>query len=160
MVHYQHINNEWIGEIIEEDDYGNYGNKLIYGGHYLYLISAKAYSSSPDPDIPIVLRKYALAINIEESPTPIDSYCVYPNPSTANTTISYAIKEAKYLSIKIYDSQGRFIRTLSAKKQSPGRYQMLWNGTDKNGKEVKSGLYFIRLQAGRQFITRSVEIMK
>jgi hypothetical protein len=36
----------------------------------------------------------------------------------------------------------------------------MWNGTDENGKEVISGLYLIRLQAGRQVMTRSVEIIK
>jgi hypothetical protein len=149
-----------VGEIIEEDDYGNYGNKLTNGDDYLYLVSAKAYSSSPEPDIPIVLRKYEITTGIENKPIFIESYIIYPNPSRANTTISYSIKETKYTSIKIYDLQGKLINTLIEKKQIPGRYEIIWNGTDKNKKEVISGLYFIRLQAGRQFITRSVEIIK
>jgi hypothetical protein len=160
LVHYQIIDNEWVGEIIEEDDYGNYGNKLTNGDDYLYLVSAKAYSSSPEPDIPIVLRKYEITTGIENKPIFIESYIIYPNPSRANTTISYSIKETKYTSIKIYDLQGKLINTLIEKKQIPGRYEIIWNGTDKNKKEVISGLYFIRLQAGRQFITRSVEIIK
>jgi hypothetical protein len=144
LVHYQIIDNEWVGEIIEEDDYGNYGNKLTNGDDYLYLVSAKAYSSSPEPDIPIVLRKYEITTGIENKPIFIESYIIYPNPSRANTTISYSIKETKYTSIKIYDLQGKLINTLIEKKQIPGRYEIIWNGTDKNKKEVISGLYFIR----------------
>ncbi|HAL64625.1 MAG TPA: hypothetical protein DCP10_03525 [Bacteroidales bacterium] len=160
LVHYQFINNEWLGEIIEENEYGNYRNKLISGADYLYLISAKAYSSSPDPDIPIVIRKYEIITSIENNPKVIDIFNIYPNPSKANITISYSIKETKHTSIKIYDLQGKLINTILEKNQAPGKYQMMWNGTDKNGKEVNNGLYLVRLQAGRQFMTRSVEIIK
>ncbi|NQU88129.1 MAG: hypothetical protein HQ541_20470 [Mariniphaga sp.] len=62
--------------------------------------------------------------------------------------------------MKIYTIQGKLINTLIDENNAPGRYQIMWNGTDKNGKEVNSGLYLIRLQAGRQVMTRSVEIIK
>lgn len=161
LIHYQFINNEWVGEIIEEDTYGNYGNKLISRGHYLYLVSAKAYSSSPNPDIPIVLRKYEITTNIENNFAPVFNFCkIYPNPSSGNTTISFSLKETTHTSIKIYDLQGELINTLINEKKKKGEYKIIWNGTDKNGKEVNSGLYLICLQAGRQIMTRSVEFIK
>ena len=162
LLHYRYIDNEWVGEIIEEDTFGNYGNKLINRENYLYLVSAKAYSSSPNPDIPIVLRKYEITTSIENTIKPVFSaYNIYPNPSSGNTTISYSIQEEnKQTSIKIYDLQGKLINTILNETQPPGEYQIVWNGTGKNGKEVNSGLYLIRLQAGRQIMTRSVEIIK
>lgn len=160
LIHYQFINNEWVGEIIEECDYGNYGNKVFSGEHFLYMTSILVENLSPDYNSSIVLRKYEITTGVENSPIAIDLYNIYPNPSKANTTISYLLKETEHISIKIYDLQGRLINNLLEKKQAPGRYQIKWNGTDKNKKEVKSGLYLIRLQAGRQFMTRSVEIIK
>ncbi len=159
LVHYRFINNEWVGNIIEEDTFGNYSNKLISRGNYLYLVSVKVYSSSPNPDIPIVLRKYKTSIDTQPS-IEMDKFNVYPNPIKTSTTISYSLKETSHTSIKIYDLQGQLINTIIEKKQSPGNYRIMWNGTDKNKKEVNNGLYLIRLQAGRQFITRSVEVMK
>jgi len=159
LVHYQFINNEWLGEIID-DDFGNCGNKLISGEHFLYMTSIMVQSFSPY-NSSVVLRKYEITTSIENKPIPvIDLYNIYPNPSTANTTISYSLREAEYTSIKIYDLQGKLINTILEKKQAPGKYQIMWNGTDKNGKEVKNGLYLVRLQAGRQIMTRSVEIIK
>ena len=160
LVHYRLINDEWVGEIIEEDEYGNYGNKLISGEHFLYMTSILVENLSPDYNSSIVLRKYEITTSVENSPIAIDLCIIYPNPSRANTTISYLLKETEHISIKIYDLQGRLINTLLEKKQAPSRYQIKWNGTDNNKKEVKSGLYLIRLQAGRQFMTRSVEIIK
>lgn len=159
LVHYRLINDEWEGEIIEEDEYGNYGNKLISGEHFLYMTSVLVQNLSPY-NSSVVLRKHEITTGIENKRIAIDSYSIYPNPSRENTTISYLLKETEHISIKIYDLQGRLINTILEKKQAPGRYQIKWNGTDKNKKEVKSGLYLIRLQAGRQFMTRSVEIIK
>lgn len=161
LVHYQFIDNEWVGEIIDVSNYGNYGNKLISREHYLYMTSVLVQSLSPDYNASVVLRKHEITTSIENILiTVIDLYNIYPNPSTASTTISYSLKETKQTSIKIYDLQGKLINTILEKKQAPGKYQIMWNGTDNNGKEVKCGLYLVRLQAGRQFMTRPVEIIK
>lgn len=161
LVHYRHINNEWLGEIIDESNYGNYGNKLISREHFLYMTSVLVQSLSPDYNASVVLRKYEITTSIENNLiVVIDLYNIYPNPSTASTTISYSLIETKHTSIKIYDLQGKLINTILEKKQAPGKYQIMWNGTDNNGKEVKCGLYLVRLQAGRQFMTRPVEIIK
>jgi len=161
LVHYQLVNNEWVGELIDEDNYGNYGNILISRNHYLYLTSAKAYGNYPNTNISIVLRKFEILTNIESNLKPsFNSFNIYPNPSTENTTIAYSLEETKHTEIKIYNLAGKLLITLLDKKQAPGNYQIKWNGTDKNGKEVNSGLYLIRLQAGRQIMTRSVEVIK
>jgi hypothetical protein len=161
LVHYQFIDNEWVGEIIDVSNYGNYGNKLISKEHYLYMTSVLVQSISPDYNASVVLRKYEITTSIENNLiVVIDLYNIYPNPFTVGTTISYSLKETKHTSIKIYDLQGKLINTILEKKQAPGKYQIMWNGTDNNGKEVKCGLYLVRLQADRQFITRSVEIIK
>jgi flagellar hook assembly protein FlgD len=149
-----------VGEIIEDNDYGNYGNKLISGEHFLYMTSILVESLSPNYNSSVVLRKYEITTGIENKPIAIDLCNIYPNPSKANTTILYSLKETEHISIKIYDLQGNLINTLLVKKQTPGRYQIMWNGTDKNKKEVNSGLYLVRLQAGRQLMTRLVEIIK
>ena len=162
LVHYQFINNEWVGNIIEEDTFGNYGNKLINRENYLYMISIKVHSLSPNYNSSVILRKYEITTSIENTIKPVFSaYNIYPNPSFGNTTISYSIqKKNKETSIKIYDIQGKLINTIMEKTQPPGTYQIIWNGTDKNGREVTNGTYLIRLQAGRQVMTRSVEIIK
>ena len=160
-VHYQLVNNEWVGEIIEEDTYGNFGNIFIAKNNFIYLISGKVHSISPIYNSSIVLRKYEITTSIENNFSPaFNSYTIYPNPSRGNTTISYSLEETTHAEIKIYDLAGKLLKTVLDEKQAPGIYKIMWNGTDKNGKEVNSGLYLIRLQAGRQIITRSVELIK
>jgi hypothetical protein len=81
----------------------------------------------------------------------------YPNPFTCNLKIDFEIKNKALVTADVYNIQGQKIKTVTKPKtQPPGKYQIVWNGTDKNGKEVTNGTYLIRLQAGRQITTRTV----
>lgn len=161
LIHYQFINNEWIGEIIDEYIYGNYWNKLLSRDQFLYMISGKAYESAPNTNISIILRKYEITTNIKDFLTPaICSFIIFPNPSSGNTTITYSMHEKNHVSIKIYDMQGILINTILNIIQAPGKYQISWNGTDKNGRFVNNGIYFIQLQKGKQITTHSIEVIK
>jgi hypothetical protein len=40
------------------------------------------------------------------------------------------------------------VRTLVDEEQAPGYYFVSWNGRDSLGKEVSSGIYFYRIEAG------------
>lgn len=61
---------------------------------------------------------------------------VYPNPFWQN--IWYEGSRGESINSEIYDLSGRLIR-----KTSKG----LWNGKDLNGKEVPSGIYFLKAQS-------------
>jgi hypothetical protein len=161
-VHYQIINNEWVGEIINEDNYGFFVNKLSYREQYLYLLNIKVDTViGACPESSINISKFEITTNIENSFTPsINYYKIYPNPTSGKTTISYNLNTAKHTSIIIYSLKGELIKTIIDKKLAPGVHKTKWNGTDKNGKEVKNGLYLVRLQVDKQIMTRSVELIK
>jgi hypothetical protein len=89
----------------------------------------------------------------------------YPNPfscngnavGTAATTIRFDIPaEAGTLvpvHLAIYDLQGKLVKTLLAGERIPGAYQTAWNGLDAEGRHLASGIYFVRLEAGK-FVTQ------
>jgi enterochelin esterase-like enzyme len=70
----------------------------------------------------------------------------YPNPFNASTVISYEMKELQRVRIDIYDVQGRLVAALLDKMESPGRYDISWNGKSASGKAMPSGIYYCRLQ--------------
>jgi len=72
----------------------------------------------------------------------------YPNPFNARTTIEYALPEAVQVRLAIYNSLGQLVRKLVDETQSAGYKSATWDGTDKHGRAVGSGLYFYRLDAG------------
>jgi C1A family cysteine protease len=73
----------------------------------------------------------------------------YPNPFNGTTSIFYSIGERCEVEIKIYDPAGRVIKMLERTLRAPGRYSILWNGSDSAGRGVASGVYFCRIKAGK-----------
>ncbi|RMH65653.1 MAG: T9SS C-terminal target domain-containing protein, partial [Calditrichaeota bacterium] len=85
----------------------------------------------------------------------------YPNPFNPVTTIPFRINQTENISIKIYNTAGQLIKTsVKNQKYSPGRYQIKWNGLTSSGKEVGSGVYIVTLQAGQQFLSRKMLLIK
>ncbi len=69
---------------------------------------------------------------------------VYPNPFNPQTTVLLAMRQAGPASVKVYDVQGRLVRTLVDGSLAAGRHELRWNGVDDTGRSVPSGVYVVR----------------
>ena len=72
----------------------------------------------------------------------------YPNPFNPDTKISYALPNDCHVKMTIYNLLGQKIKVLVDEHQTAGTKDVYWNGKDDNGKEVASGVYFYKLDAG------------
>ena len=68
-----------------------------------------------------------------------------PNPFNPSTRITYRIPEPAQVDLTAYNLLGQQVRVLVRDHQSPGRYEVLWDGKDGFGRYVSSGVYFFRL---------------
>ncbi len=85
----------------------------------------------------------------------------HPNPFNPTTVIRYALPESAPASLKVYDVAGRLVRTIFGSVKVPaGAYEVEWDGKDDNGNSVSSGVYFCRLTAGKESLTRKVVLLK
>ena len=66
----------------------------------------------------------------------------YPNPFRGTTNMKYSIPERSYVSIKVYDKNGRFVSTLVGKTQNSGEYECSWNGKTYRNRSAKGGYYY------------------
>ncbi len=88
------------------------------------------------------------AVQVAEEPLP-EVYALHanhPNPFNPVTTIRYALPEASSVSLVIYDIAGREVRIWNLQEQA-GYRQLVWNGTDAQGRTVPTGIYIYRLVA-------------
>ena len=85
----------------------------------------------------------------------------YPNPFNPTTTLKYDLPEATLVSIKIFDILGKEVVSLvDNMHQNAGYKNIRWNGLNKNGKQVVSGMYFFTIKAGEFKQTRKMILMK
>lgn len=82
------------------------------------------------------------------TPDHFEIFANYPNPFNPTTTISYAVPEQSGVKLTVYDILGNEITTLEEADRSPGNYQVQWNGNEKSGHSVSTGVYFCSFQAG------------
>ena len=84
----------------------------------------------------------------------------HPNPFNPSTTISFSLSTPSYVSLRIYDASGRYIRTLIDEPYDAGRHEERWDGRDDHGRELSSGLYFCRIEAGALSETRKMVLLR
>jgi hypothetical protein len=74
-------------------------------------------------------------------------YNNYPNPFNPETVIQFSLKEKSMVSISIHDILGKNILEKSLGEMKSGFYDWKWEGTNKNGEKVSSGVYILTLDA-------------
>jgi hypothetical protein len=79
----------------------------------------------------------------------------YPNPFNSSTLIKYKLYLQSHVIIEIYNLMGRKVATLLDDIQQAGYYQMIWNA-----KDLSSGIYFYKLQAGGFVEIRKMLLIK
>ena len=73
----------------------------------------------------------------------------HPNPFNSDTQITYHLPKTSNVKVLIYNSLGQVIHTLIDEEMQAGVHRATWNGRDKYGQQVSSGIYFYQLQAGK-----------
>lgn len=79
----------------------------------------------------------------------------YPNPFNPTTTISYSIKSAGLVALKVYDLMGREVAALVNEVREAGSYSVTFNATN-----LPSGIYFYTLTSGNFTSTKKLILLK
>jgi len=88
-------------------------------------------------------------------------YGNYPNPFNPETEISFGIHQEMDVDIRVFDLLGREVNVLPLGRLSAGTHAASWNGRDRNGHQVTSGIYFYVLEsAGQRLDTRKMTLLK
>jgi hypothetical protein len=96
----------------------------------------------------------------EESPPLLregggDLTAVQPNPFNPITAISYELRAASYVSLRVYDTTGRLVATLVDGTESTGVHSVHFDGS-----HLASGIYLARLQAGEFTAVQKLVLLK
>jgi hypothetical protein len=83
-----------------------------------------------------------------------------PNPLNPSTRLEFSLPRAMNVRLGLYDVSGRLVRVLAEGRLPRGPHRIPWDGTDRAGRPVASGVYFARLTAGSVAQTRSLVLVR
>jgi Glycosyl hydrolase family 59/Secretion system C-terminal sorting domain/Glycosyl hydrolase family 59 central domain len=134
---------------------------LAAGDHVFKLrVTGSKNSSSTNtwvvPDRVDILESTTLSVSkLFPSPTSYSLDQNYPNPFNPSTVINYHLPLGSYVTLKIYDDLGREVRTLVDEMKPAGNYKIKFDA-----RNLPSGVYFCRLQAGSYNETKKLMLLK
>jgi len=83
-----------------------------------------------------------------------------PNPFNPETRIAYRVGSARNVNLAVYDVMGRWVETLASGPHPAGVYRVTWRGRNSAGQPVASGVYFCRLEVGREVYSTKMVLLK
>jgi len=84
----------------------------------------------------------------------------YPNPFNPTTMIKYGLPSDEHVRLQVFNLVGQVVFTLVDERQEAGYYNLEWHGADHNGRSVPSGVYFMRMKAGKFLQVRKLTVLR
>lgn len=84
----------------------------------------------------------------------------YPNPFNPQTTIAFTLPQAADVNLSIYNVLGEQVTILAEETLPSGRHEVVFNGTDRSGRSLPSGIYFYRLRTDSFEATKKMVLLK
>jgi hypothetical protein len=134
---------------------------VFSGGVDTLKVSLPAYSSAVfviDNVAHTLVLPPLTSIGQSRSGAPPGEYSLsqnYPNPFNPATTITYQVRSAGAVTIRVYDVLGREVATLVNEYQGAGSYTQAFDAS-----RLSSGVYFYRLQSGSFVSTKKMVLAK
>jgi hypothetical protein len=97
---------------------------------------------------------------LSEEPGSLALTPCFPNPFAGGTAMLVTLPRSQHVRISIHDVAGRLVRTVLDGPKDAGTHHIAWDGTDARGRNVASGVYFVRLEAGGAIRLRKVVLVR
>jgi len=119
-----------------------------------YLDDIRLVAARPSPGTAVVESQDA---TVPESFTLSQNY---PNPFNPATTIRFDLPRSEEIDLAVYNLTGQKVATLASGLWNAGAYTLRWDGRDDDERELASGVYLYRLQAGERVETRKLLLLR
>ena len=83
-----------------------------------------------------------------------------PNPAWGTVRLRYSLPATGRATLRVFGLGGELVRTLEDGERAAGAHDVAWDGRDRQGTAVASGVYFVRLEAMGRKLTRRLVWMR
>lgn len=160
--------------ITAKDDRSGIEKVVVTTGKGTYTDSNGVFPVSifPEPNTQIVITVYDNAGNSTSQTQQISAGTIpkifaqnkniinYPNPFNPSTTVEVRVEESGTMLVALYNAKGKEVKTLHDGFAEKGVLTFLWDGKDKNGRAQPSGVYYVRVVAGKSSHIHKIVLLK
>jgi hypothetical protein len=139
-----------VGTSMTEHSYSYVDHAVVNGVTYTYRLLSH--------DINGEVHEYASTVEATPGAPMPTEYTLsqnFPNPFNPNTSISYSVKEAGFVNLKVYNLIGQEVATLVAGEMPAGSYTASFTATD-----LPSGVYVYRLEVNNFTAQKKMVLLK
>ena len=83
-----------------------------------------------------------------------------PNPMRQSTSLRFALPAPAAVRVDVFDASGRLVRNIFEAAMPAGYHAIDWDGRDTDGRQVSSGVYWYRVNAGDEAQTRKLLVVR
>ena len=83
-----------------------------------------------------------------------------PNPFNPMTEIRFELDRPQQVRVTVYDVTGRLVKVLTDGPMEAGPQMRIWQGRDSGGRQVPSGVYYVRMVAGEKTDHMKIMLLK
>jgi hypothetical protein len=94
------------------------------------------------------------------APRELRLYTCQPNPFNPRAALTFDLPSDGDTRLVVFDLSGRLVRVLVDESRTAGRHQLVWDGTDGQGRAVASGTYIARLQFNGAFRITEMTVIR
>ena len=84
------------------------------------------------------------------------SLSIAPNPFNPMTEIRFSLPSGGPVNLRVYDARGQLVSDLLSEDLAAGDHEVVWRGTDSDGRNVASGVYFSKLESESGVLLRKM----
>lgn len=145
-----------VGDVADYTFPPHLGVYVTVTGISMYAYSE--YTLQPRDDDDIICYPGA---GVDDGDMPVRlAMSIFPNPVMSAGEIRLAIPANDHVSVKIYDVNGKHVETLIDSKVQAGEHRLIWDGSNRSGRHVTAGVYFVRLETTRESLTKKMVLSR
>jgi len=133
---------------------------LVAGDHTTNITITSNDPANPTLTVAVLLHVTGETTPVEDAPRAFALVGAVPNPFNPQTTILYTLPADGHVDLRVFDVQGRLVRTLVSGVRPGGLNEARWDGRDDSGRSLASGTYFARLQSGGERSVKSMVLVR
>jgi len=124
-----------------------------------YAVDAE-YTNGVSSKSESVLVEFTPSNDTDIPPVETILYSNYPNPFNPNTSIRFDLSQNGPVSLSVYNTKGQLVKTLLNEFKNAGSYTLVWDGTNNEGLQESSGIYFYKLHYQKKQMNKKMIMIK